>query len=517
MKIARLYSRYLKLTVLSLGISSLLFSEQPPIQAEIKSADSSSSQDFAENLGSKIFSPWENAALTNTLESATAVKILEFSPDDQILAGVGTNQITLWQVGNGETQHILPGHFATETEMEIAPISISFSPDSRWLATATWSQGFLKPDSSIIVRNTTTGETALNISDIDGCRQVLFDPTGKIIYGACDEGVTAWSFPEGEKLFTLDSQSIVETIALSQDGKILATVDANTSGEQQGEVVNQIQLWQLDQKQASLINTLNGHSNHITRLEFTDNAKKLISSSYDGKINVWDWHTGKIERKTNNLHSKNGLFSLNNNQKLIAGNFHSSSMTSLTTGLPLRNTTMIPRQGHTNTIAFDNQGNVFAWAGLTKTGQASVHLWQTNSDQSQVSKTTADYFPLDLTKYWGDHEQPGGEVAVELNTTNPEPFGQNPEEIAVAALGLTEAIDSEQETVTLQYPSKNLATVEITQTNLADDSVADIHYLVKFAPYGDRTKEQWRVVWAGKKFRCQQNRGHQDWGTDLCN
>ena len=179
---------------------------------------------------------------------------------------------------------------------------------------------------------------------------------------------------------------------------------------------------------------------------------------------------------------------------------------------------MIPRQGHTNTIDFDNQGKVFAWAGLTKTGQASVHLWQANAGQSPVSKSAAAaYLPLDLTQYWGNQEESGGEAAVELDTTNPEPIGKNPEEIALASLGLTETVESEQETVTIEYPGENLAVVEITQTNLADDSIADIRYLVKFAPYGDRAEEQWRVVWAGQQVRCQQNRGHQDWGTDLCN
>ena len=273
MKIVQLYAQYLKFTVLSCVISSLLFSSQPPIKAETKPSDFNSAQDFSTNLKPQLSSSWENAALTTILEPTSVVNILKFSPDGQILAGVGTNQITLWQVESGEIQRVLPGHYTTETEMEIAPISISFSPDSRWLATATWSQGLLNPDSSIIVRETATGETVLNIAEVDGCRQVLFDPTGEILYGACSEGITAWSFPEGDKLFTLDAQSAVEKIALSPDGKILATVDANVSDEQAEEASNQIQLWQIAQASPSVINTLAGHSNYIAQLEFTDDGK----------------------------------------------------------------------------------------------------------------------------------------------------------------------------------------------------------------------------------------------------
>ena len=68
----------------------------------------------------------------------------------------------------------------------------------------------------------------------------------------------------------------------------------------------------------------------------------------------------------------------------------------------------------------------------------------------------------------------------------------------------------------VEYPNDDLATVIITQTNLLDDSVSGIRYLVEFAPYGETTQNKWQVVWAGEQFKCRQGRGHQEWSPDLC-
>ncbi|NJO97632.1 MAG: hypothetical protein HC764_17890 [Pleurocapsa sp. CRU_1_2] len=163
------------------------------------------------------------------------------------------------------------------------------------MATSTWSQGLLRADQAILVRDVMTGEVLLNLDESDGCKQILFDVSGKIIYGACDAGITAWSFPNGKKLFNFASESAVEAIALSPDGTVMATVNANVSGKQ--EQSNQIQLWQLDPAKPELLKTLDGHVNDIAQLEFTPNGEQLISSSYDGKINVWNWHQGTITKK----------------------------------------------------------------------------------------------------------------------------------------------------------------------------------------------------------------------------
>ena len=346
----------------------------------------------------------------------------------------------------------------------------------------------------------------------------------KIIYGACGLGVTAWSFPKGEKLFSFATKHPLEAIALSPDGEIIATVDANVTEEEAGKQSNKILLWKLAPESITFFNTLAGHANDIAQLEFTRDGKRLVSSSYDGKINVWDWQQGKPYRNTNNLYSDQGLFSLNADSRVIAGNFHDSAMSNLITGLPLRNVFTKPDQGQLNTIAFSPQEQLLAKVEKSSKSPSSViDLWRIDTAQpsksSKSSKSPSrrrDYLPLPITEHWKNQEQIGTEETVQLNGSNPISIGKDPQAIALAALGLTETVESEQEQVELDYPRDNLAIVTITQTNLADDSVAGRRYLVEFAPYGDQADQQWQVIWAGQKFKCQANRGHQDWGTDLC-
>ncbi|MDJ0569053.1 MAG: hypothetical protein QNJ53_08380 [Pleurocapsa sp. MO_192.B19] len=513
----RSYLRYF--TAIAIALSLQL---EVKAQIEQKIEQNISVDAPSKSLRDRLSSEWENAVLTQTLESSEQINTLKFSPNGKLLASVGASQITIWQVDNGQIERILPGHHATELKMEIAPTAIAFSPNSRFLATTTWSQGLLTPDKSIVVWDTTKGKEVLSIKEQDGCRQILFDVEGKVIYGACGLGVTTWSFPEGEKLFSFATESSLEAIALSPDGQVIATVVANVTEEEQGKQSNKIKLWQLNQGKATLLNTLAGHDNGIAQLEFTSDGKRLVSSSYDGKINVWDWQKGQTYRNTNNLYSKNGLFSLSANSRLIAGNFHSSTMTNLITGLPLKNVMSLPHKGQTNqeinTIAFSPQEQLFARVEKPKESDNSlIYLWQTNIPQPEKLPSKRDnYLSIPITEYWGDREQLGTGETVKLKTSNPSSIGKDPKALALSALGLAETVESEQEQVELDYPRDNLATVSITQTNLADDSVAGIRYLVEFAPYGDRSNQQWQVIWAGQKFKCQANRGHQDWGTNLC-
>ena len=480
-----------------IAIAIFLIPSSFPAQAQLDTTVKTSSTNL------KQLSSWENAVMIHSLESPTKIDAIAFSPDGQILATVSGSKITIWNVKQGEIQRILPGHHSTETGMEVAPTAIAFSPDSRFLATSTLNQGVFSSD-SILVRDIATGETVLNITDANGYRQVLFDVSGEIIYSAGDSGVTAWSFPEGDGLFSFDTQDPVEAIALSPDGRVMATVDANVASTSQS---NQIQLWQLDEQQPALLNTLDGHANEIAKLKFTVDGERLISSSYDGKIKVWDWQQGKIDSRTNNLYSNDGLFSLNANSRLIAGNFYSSTMSDLITGLPVKNTIAASRNRITN-IAFNSTEPLIAIVETPDSNTFLINLWQADRSSAETTNPKADYRPISIAEYWDERPSSG--------IVKPSAIGEDPVKIALSALGLTEIIESEREEVELDYPSDNLATVTITQTNLADDSIAGIRYLINFAPYGDSDDEKWQVVWAGQQFKCQPGRGDENWSPDLC-
>jgi hypothetical protein len=145
-----------------------------------------------------------------------------------------------------------------------------------------------------------------------------------------------------------------------------------------------------------------------------------------------------------------------------------------------------------------------------------IELWSADNAQPKKQSNIKDnYKAIPVSKYWinQEHHQTIQISQPELN--KPVSIGKDPQAIALSALGSKEVAESAQE-VEVEYADDKLATVTITQTNLADDSVASRRYLVEFAPYAEQNAKKWQIVWAGEQFKCQLGRGNQNWSADLC-
>lgn len=445
----------------------------------------------------------EDSASIRALEAHyQEINLLEFSANGELLASADSQVIVVWSLATGEILRILPGHYSSETKMEIAPTSLSFSEDGRFLASSTWSQGLLVPEKSVIVWDTATGEEVFSLSGNAGCRQVIFAPSGEKLYLSCDNGIEIWQLEEKTQIGSFNDDRPVEAIALSSDDKIMATVDANVTGGQQGEVSNKIKLWQLNDGDVQLITTLEGHKNDIAQLAFIDKDQTLVSSSYDGEIKFWDWQEEK-ETKTLTQTSEYGLFSLNSSGRLIAGNFSSGMVLRVPRGAILEIPIVVPFEGKASAVSFSPDDNILAWASNADNFvNPTIVVWQING---QVDRDLSEdnprnnYQPLVLSEVWQNA------------------IDSDPQKLALSAFGLQEKVENETETVEIDYPQENKAVVTIAQTNLADDSVFGIRYRVEFAPYGSISEnKQWRVIWAGQQYKCYPNRGHQDWSSELC-
>ena len=433
--------------------------------------------------------------------------LLNFSADGSLLASADSQAIVIWSLATGEAQHILSGHYSPKSQMVVAPTALSFSPDGRFLASSTWSQSSLTPEKSVIVWDTATGEEIFSLNNT-GCRQVLFNSNGEKLYLACDSGIQVWQLENREKIANFNEEQPVEAITLSKDGQIMAAADANSLNKQE-EGSNRIQLWQLTNDDAQPIATLAGHNNDIAQLTFIDRDKKLVSSSYDGEIKVWNWRQEK-EEKTLTQTSKNGLFSASPSGRLIAGNFPRGKVLNLPRGAILETPIFVPFKGKASAVTFNADGNQLAWAtNADNFPNPTIVVWKLRGKiEGDNSSDTVrnNYRPLVLNKVWGN-----------FSPKKMPSIGNDPQQIAISVLGLREKVAKETEVVEVTYPQENKAVVTIGQTNLADDSIAGIRYRVEFAPYGSISEDQqWRVIWAGEQYKCQSHRGHQDWSLDLC-
>jgi hypothetical protein len=91
--------------------------------------------------------------------------------------------------------------------------------------------------------------------------------------------------------------------------------------------------------------------------------------------------------------------------------------------------------------------------------------------------------------------------------------GTDPKQITRSVFGNSEPVEGNfHEEVLLVERTDKTALVILTQTGLADDSVAGMRYRLEFIREGN----QWRLNWAGRQVRCHPDRGSQAWTKERC-
>ncbi len=216
------------------------------------------------------------------------VDAVAFSPDGTLLAGIGDDNVRLWDLKTGEVKHSLK-----KQSRESAVEDLAFSPDGKMLAWTEQTHVRLwdfaekqlrtlpnpEPDTSSFLES--WGFPLYVAFSRDSSRLVSLTRHG----GSDDPGdVLLWSLPEGELLAAHRGVSRFHAgcaiVALSPDGTTLATtsqdntislVDAETGAER-----------------ASLI----GHTKKPKRVAFSPDGKTLASYADNDTVIVWDAKTG---------------------------------------------------------------------------------------------------------------------------------------------------------------------------------------------------------------------------------
>ncbi|MGB3654245.1 MAG: hypothetical protein WBA41_23965 [Rivularia sp. (in: cyanobacteria)] len=130
------------------------------------------------------------------------------------------------------------------------------------------------------------------------------------------------------------------------------------------------------------------------------------------------------------------------------------------------------------------------------------------ADAAKAIKERENYNSIDLNKL------PQG---VSLTGSNPEEIAFSLKAAAIAAFPAPKEEPQEgnfQRDVTIKPVTPNLTTVIITETGLLDDSVNGIRDRADFEL--SEADKSWKMVWAGKQYKCQSGRGSQDFTKQLC-
>ncbi|GAB4293343.1 MAG: hypothetical protein Fur0025_29580 [Oscillatoriaceae cyanobacterium] len=277
------------------------------------------------------------------------------SADGRMLALGENRDIYLWDLTTGQFLRQLTGHTSWV-------ISVSFSPDGKYLASGSW-------DYTVRLWDVATGRSLRQLTrHIRNVTSVSFSPDGKTLAsGSTDKTVRLWDMATGQQLRQLTGhKKDVYRVSFSPDGKYLAS----------GSTDKTVRLWNVATGQE--LRQLTGHTESVSSVSFSPDGQTLASGSSDNTVQLWDVTTGRellqftghIERVSSVSFSPDGKY-------LVSGSGDKTvRLWDVAKGRELRQLT-----GHTHwvySVSFNPDGQILASGGLDKT----VRLWDVATGRS---------------------------------------------------------------------------------------------------------------------------------------
>jgi eukaryotic-like serine/threonine-protein kinase len=191
-----------------------------------------------------------------------------FSLSGRYLAAGSGGAVKLW---DWEREHGQL-HYATPIRHARKGISVAFSPDGRWLASAGW-------DGAIIVWDAESGEPLLTLSEHRHPVSALaFSPDSRrLVSASFDRHLIVWDVTTGERLRTIEAH---EGMVLG-----LAFVDGGTRLVSTGEDKT-VRVWEPTTGRELL--DLRGHADVSQGVAVSPDSQRAASAGLDGTIRVWD-------------------------------------------------------------------------------------------------------------------------------------------------------------------------------------------------------------------------------------
>ena len=223
----------------------------------------------------------------------------------KIASGSEDGTVRIWDIEN-KTAVVLEGH-------KVHVTVVSFSPDGTKLASGSmdntvkiWDVGTGRIITEFIVENQRIYDVAwrpggkqLYVSSSDNLYLLdLEDPSGKIkienyyfsfspdgcrLAGRNIFGIFILNVESDSIIYLRDEKARVDVLYYSPDGKYIASLSNDFMF---GNIDNSINIW--DAESGTLIANLEGHDSPVSALAFSTDSKRIVSSSGDGTIRIWD-------------------------------------------------------------------------------------------------------------------------------------------------------------------------------------------------------------------------------------
>jgi WD40 repeat protein len=212
----------------------------------------------------------ERANMSKEFGGGYGVRVLAFSPDNQLLVGGSyDSNIFVWEVSTGRV--------VRSFNKIGAPIeTVIFSPDGRYIVAG-------DEDGKIRIWDVLNGALLKVLEEHKtAVFSLVFSLDGKkLVSTGFDTTIKYWEVSSGKVLNSIQTKNPVLELALSFDGKILAGVDY------EGEV----KIWEFETGK-ELFN-IKGHRDAAYYVSFHPSNKVIATGSADDALKLWDVTTGK--------------------------------------------------------------------------------------------------------------------------------------------------------------------------------------------------------------------------------